>query len=345
MLLVLALIAAGLFFGGGWALDKVRSLVGDSPDFGGPGSGQVIVQVRPGDTSSDIGRSLKSGGVVKSVDAFLDAATANPKSRSIQVGYYQLKKEMKASDALALLIDPANLVQARVVVPEGSRVDAVVRAIVKNTDITKAQVTAALKDTRALGLPPEANGDPEGYLYPATYTVVPGQTAVALLKQMVTKTKQVEEELDMKAKAAALGYSVSEIMTIASILEYEASRKQDYAKVAQAIYNRLDDGMALQSDATVAFANNITGRIYTTDEERQLDSPYNTYKFTGLPPGPIGSPGATTIEAALNPVEGPWLFWVVVNLKTGETRFNETFAGHQRDVEVFRAYCQTSDAC
>jgi UPF0755 protein len=345
MLLVLVVIAAGLFFGGGWALDKVKSLTGSSPDFGGPGSGSATVEVHSGDTSADIGRTLKAAGVVKSVDAFVDAATANEESRSIQVGFYQVKKEMKASEALSLLINPKNLVQTRVVIPEGSRVASIVKAIVKATDFTKAQVNAALRDKKALGLPPEANGDPEGYLFPATYSVVPGETAADLVQQMVTKTKQIEKSLDIAAKAQALGYTPAQIMTIASILEYEASRKQDYPKVARAIYNRLDKGMALQSDATVAFANNLSGTIYTTDEQRQIDSPYNTYQVTGLPPGPIGSPGETTIKAALNPASGPWLYWVVVNLKTGETRFNETLAEHQQDVNAFHQYCETSDAC
>jgi UPF0755 protein len=134
-------------------------------------------------------------------------------------------------------------------------------------------------------------------------------------------------------------------MTIASILEYEASRDQDYPKIAQAIYNRLHKGMALQSDATVAYANNLTGTVYTTDAQRQNPSPYNTYVHTGLPPGPIGSPGATTIRSALDPTPGPWLYWVVVNLRTGETRFSTTYAGHLADVAVLHQYCETSSAC
>jgi UPF0755 protein len=345
MLLVLVLIVGGAYLGGGWAVDKVKSLVGVAADYSGPGAGSVTIQVHAGDSSAAIGQTLKDAGVVKSVDAFTDAARADDRSRGIQVGYYQLKKQMKASDALAVLINPKNLIQATVVVPEGYRVKDVVKAIVKKTDITKAQLDAALAKPAALGLPSSAGGKVEGYLFPATYSVVPGETALQLLKQMVTKTKEVTADLHLDAKAEALGYTSEQILTIASILEYEGSRDQDYPKIARAIYNRLDDGMPLQSDATVAYANNLSGTVYTTEEQRQIDSPYNTYKHTGLPPGPIGSPGEKTIEAALNPATGNWLYWVVVNLKTGETRFNETFAGHQRDVQVFHQYCQTSDAC
>jgi UPF0755 protein len=345
MLLVLVLVVAGLWFGGGWAVDKVKTLVGENPDYSGPGSGSVTIQVHEGDTAAAIGRTLKAEGVVKSVGAFTEAAASDERSRTIQVGYYQMKKEMKASDALAILINPKNLVQARVTIPEGYRVKDIVKAIAKKTDITASQVTAALKNPKALGLPAEAGGKVEGYLFPATYSVVPGETAKQLLTQMIAKTVQVQKDLGLKAKAQALGYTPEQIMTIASILEYEGSRDEDYPKIARAIYNRLDKGMALQSDATVAYANNLTGTVWTTQAQRDNPSPYNTYVHTGLPPGPIGSPGEKTIEAALNPAEGPWLYWLVVNLKTGETRFNTTLEGHNRDKAVLEEYCKTSDAC
>lgn len=345
LLLALVLVVAGLWFGGGWAVDRVKSLVGENADFSGPGSGSVTVEVHQGDSAAAIGRSLKAAGVVKSVGAFTDAAASDERSRTIQVGYYELKKEMKASDALAVLINPKNLVQARVTIPEGYRVKDIVKAIAKKTDITAAQVNAALKNPKALGLPAEAVGKIEGYLFPATYTVVPGETAKQLLSQMIAKTVQVQQDLGIKAKAQALGYTPEQIMTIASILEYEGSRNEDYPKIARAIYNRLDKGMALQSDATVAYANNLSGTVWTTQAQRDNPSPYNTYVHTGLPPGPIGSPGEKTIEAALDPADGPWLYWLVVNLKTGETRFNTTLEGHNKDKLVLQQYCKTSDAC
>ncbi|MFL6160569.1 MAG: endolytic transglycosylase MltG [Marmoricola sp.] len=345
LLIVLVLIGGGAFFGGSWALDKIKTLTGESPDYSGNGSGTVLVEVHSGDSSTEIGQTLKVKGVVKSVDAFIDAATADARSKSIQVGFYSLHKKMKATAALALLVDPKNLIQTRVVIPEGFRVKDIVKAIVAKTDITAPQLRRALKNPAALGLPPEAGGKVEGYLFPATYDVLPGATAKSLLTQMVDKAKQVEKDLDVADKAAALGLTPQQVMTVASILEYEGSRDQDYPKIAQAIYNRLKIGMRIQSDATVAYANNLSGTVYTTAAQRQNPSPYNTYVHTGLPPGPIGSPGETTIKAALNPVKGPWLYWVVVNLRTGETRFNESYAGHLKDVEVLHQYCQTSDAC
>jgi UPF0755 protein len=345
MLLVLVVLVAAAWFGGGAAVDKIKSLTGENADYSGPGSGSAVVQVRQGDTAAGIGRSLKAAGVVKSVGAFTDAARADERSRSIQVGYYQLKKEMKASDALAVMVDPKNLIQARVTIPEGYRVKDIVKAVAAKTDITAGQLDKVLKDPASIGLPAAAQGKIEGYLFPATYTVVPGETAKQLLTQMVSKTVAVQKQLDLEARAKALGYTPEQIMTVASILEYEGSRDEDYPKIARAIYNRLDKGMAIQSDATVAYANNLSGTVWTTQAERNNPSPYNTYVHPGLPPGPIGSPGEKTIEAALKPADGPWVYWLVVNLKTGETRFNTTLEGHNQDKAVLDKYCQTSDAC
>jgi UPF0755 protein len=344
MILAIVVVVAGIWFGGGWAVDKVKSLVGENADYSGPGSGSVTIQVHEGDTSAAIGRALKEAGVVKSVGAFTDAAVADERSRSIQVGYYQLKKEMKASEALAILVDPKNLIQARVTIPEGYRVKDVVKAIVSKTDISAAQLNAALKNPKALGLPAVAGGKIEGYLFPATYTVVPGENAKQLLTKMVAKTLQVQEELDLTAKAQALGYTPEEIMTLASILEYEGSRPEDLDKIARVFYNRLDEGMALQSDATVAYANNLQGTVWTTQEQRDNPSPYNTYVHPGLPPGPIGSPGQKTLEAALNPADGDWLYFVPINLKTGETAFAETFAEHQANVAKLKDWCRETDS-
>jgi UPF0755 protein len=339
--LVIGVVAALAVVG----TSRVRDLFGGAPDYGGPGTGQVVVQVREGDSSTAIGRTLKDSGVVKSVQAFTDAASKNTKARSIQVGYYTLKKQMKASEALAVLVDPDNLVRSVVLVPEGARVRDVVRTIAAKTDISRAAVVKALSNPAAIGLPAEAGGNPEGYLFPATYTVPPGTTAVELLHQMVAKTVQEHRDLGIEAGARRLGLTPEQVVTVASILEYEAKRDEDYPKVARAIYNRLHQGMRLQSDATVSYAAGVSGQIWTSASQRANSSPYNTYQHTGLPPGPIGSPGQKTLEAALHPAEGPWLYWVVVNLRTGETVMSTTYAEHQAAVARFREYCKTSDAC
>jgi len=344
-LLVLLLIGGGLYYAGSYGFDKLKAHFAAAPDYPGPGTGSVIFEVRKGDSVAEMGRGLRKDDVVKSVDAFVEAARKEPLSSSIQVGFYQLKKQMKSSDALAVLVKPDNMIQTTVTVPEGSRASSIVTTIAKKTDFKKAQLERLLEQPGRLGLPASAKGNPEGYLYPATYVVTPNMSALDLLRQMVAKTVAVEKDLDLATKAQAVGMTPEEVLTTASILEFEASRDEDYPKVARAIYNRLDKGMPLQSDATVAYANDKSGTVYTSDAERALDSPYNTYKNTGLPPGPIGSPGEKTIRAALSPSSGDQLFWVVVNLRTGETRYADSYAGHLKNVALFRKYCQTSDAC
>jgi UPF0755 protein len=342
LLLVLAVVVVAAGF---WGVSEVRKHFGGAPDYAGPGTGSVVFRVTEGASSAAIGNDLKAAHVVESVQSFINAARANDASRDIQVGYYQLKSHMKATDALNVLINPHNLIQSLVVVPEGARIKQITATIVAKTDITEKALNRALGKPSVIGLPAAADGNPEGYLFPATYSVVPGETAVQLLKQMVAKTESTLQSLDVATKAKAVGLTEEQVLTMASILEYEASRDQDYPKVARAIFNRLHINMKLQSDATVAFANGTSGRLATTAAEREIDSPYNTYLYAGLPPGPIGSPGEKTIEAVLNPATGPWLFWVVVNLRTGETDFATTYQEHLANVAKYNAYCETSKAC
>ncbi len=344
VLLAFAVLAAVVFFGGRWALDQISSRLGSAPDYAGPGHGRVVYEVQDGATSADIARDLKDAGVVKSVDAFTTAANKNDRSRTIQVGFYQLKKRMKASQALDVLVDPGNLMQSVVVVPEGARVRQIVDSIVENTDISRKAVTRALADGAAIGLPPAAKGNPEGYLFPATYTVPPKQTATGLLRQMVEKAKEAEQELGVAAKARKLGLTPEQVVTVASILEYEANREEDYPKVARVLYNRLDEGMPLQLDSTVAYVSKREGDVWTTAAERSSTSAYNTYQHKGLPPGPIGSPGVATLKAALSPAEGNWLYFVP-DYEEHSTHFSRSYAEHQKWVAKLRKYCRTHKEC
>ena len=345
VLVALLVIAAGVFFGGRWVVDQVGSRLGSAPDYPGPGSGSVVVEVRSGATSAQIGRDLKSRGVVKSVDAFNDAARSNDKARNIQVGFYQLKKKMKAAEALDVLVDPANLMQNVVVVPEGARVRNIVKTIAAKTDIPRRAVTKALADPASIGLPAEAKGNPEGYLYPATYSVPPNQTAVGLLRQMVEKRLESEKLQGLAAASAKLGYTPEQILTVASILEYEANRSQDYPKVARVLYNRLDRGLPLQLDSTVAYVSGRSGDVWTTAAERGDSSEYNTYKHTGLPPGPIGSPGEQTVGAALHPAAGNWMYFLP-DFEHGTTLFyDKDGPKRQADLQRIKDYCVKTQKC
>ncbi len=351
VIVALALLAGGFYFGVTKGVDWVSDQFADAADYPGPGSGAVTFQVHEGDSAAAIGRNLKEESVVKSVQAFLDAAAADPESAGIQVGYYELQKEMAAQDALDVLLDPANQVKATVTIPEGLRVVDTVALLAEKTDFGAKKWKAALKDTAALGLPDYANGNPEGYLFPATYEMGPKDKPKDLLAKMVDRWQQAADEAGLEEKAAELGKTPAELMIIASLVEAEG-RGSDMPKVARVIYNRLDgpgdkggtNGL-LQIDAANAYGIGKSGTTALSSEELAVDTPYNTRLYTGLPPTPIEAPGDDAIAAAANPAEGPWYYYVTVNLKTGETKFAETydeFLGYRNE---YLDYCNTSDAC
>jgi UPF0755 protein len=251
-----------------------------------------------------------------------------------------------------VLINPQHILTTKVTVPEGLRVSDTVAVLAARTKYSTAQFDAALKDTAALGLPSYANGDPEGYLFPSTYGFGPKEKPADMLKDMVDRWKQSADENDLEAGAQAQGKSPAEIMTIASLIQAEG-RGSDMPKVSRVIYNRLDGpgdqggtNGRLQIDATVNFALDRKGVVgVTQDEIDNTDSPYNTYQVVGLPPGPINSPGDAAIKAALHPADGPWYYYVTVNLRTGETKFGTTYQEFLQFKQEFTQYCQTSDAC
>jgi UPF0755 protein len=338
-IIVLALIVVALFFG----YQKAKDVFGGPEDYSGAGTGSVVVEIPAGSNGQQIANILAKQDVVKSAEAFYQLSIKDQRAQTIQPGFYSLKKQMSAEYALRALIDRKNRVEGKVTIPEGARVGQIVTLIAKNTDISEKDLTTALEKPETLGLPAVAKDNPEGYLFPATYTVEPGTTATQLLRQMVKTTLNTAKKLDIGERARALGLSGEEILTVASILEYEAKKDEDYPKVARVLYNRLKIGMALQLDSTVSYVSKRKGDVFTTQAERDDPSEYNTYQHTGLPPGPIGSPGEKTIEAALNPAEGNWIYFVAVNLETGETVFSETKAEHDRAVEKLREYCRSVD--
>lgn len=345
--IVTLLVVLALVFGGYFAWTKVSSFISGPADYSGSGTGSVVVEIPRNSNGQQMAEILAKQDVVKSADAFYQLALKDSRFQAIQAGFYKLKKQMSAEAAMKALADKSNIVgapgESRVTIPEGSRVKTITKIIADKTKISAADVKKALKDPDAIGLPAVAKGNPEGYLFPATYSVGEKTTATELLKEMVSKTLAVAKDLDIGTRARALGLDGEQVLTVASILEFEAKKDSDYPKVARVLYNRLKDGMLLQLDSTVSYASGREGDVFTTEAERGSDSPYNTYKAAGLPPGPIGSPGEKTIEAALNPADGDWLYFVAVNLETGETVFSNTKAEHDRAVVKLQEYCRAAD--
>jgi UPF0755 protein len=326
-------LGAAVVIAGQGLLSRAGDLLTSGPqDYPGPGPGTTVpIVVDEGDSASDIALTLTAEDVVASAEAFVDVAARDAASTGIQPGTYEMPQQIPAADALSILVDPSNRISDAVLVREGLRVEQTIDAFVEQAGLGPKKLRNALNRPQAIGLPPEAAGEPEGFLFPATYEVEPSTTEVEAMGAMTAKYRAVAEDLDMEARAEALGYTPREIVTVASIIQGEARLPEDFPKVAAVIYNRLDDGEVLAMDSTVAYANDVY-TVFTTDEQRAIDSPYNTYRFAGLPPGPINSPGEQALQAALNPADVGFRYFVTVDLDTGEMEYAETLAEHERNV-------------
>jgi uncharacterized YceG family protein len=327
-LLVLGGLVVGIVIGGQKLLELINPA---SRDYTGQGTGEVSVRVQDGDTLSDIARTLVTADVIASVGPFVDAAEADEAAVGIQPGVYGMRQQMSGQAALDLLLDPVARLMTRVTVPEGRTVTQALARIAEETKTPVEEWTAAAADPAALGLPAYANGTLEGFLFPATYDVEPDQAPADVLRLMVARSVEVLDKLQIP-EADRLG-----VVTEASIVQAEAGSVEDMGKVARVLENRIADGMPLQLDTTVNYANN-KGGITTTAADRQNPSPYNTYMHPGLPPGAISNPGEDALRAVLNPTPGDWRFFVVVDPDTGDTRFAATKEEHDQNVLLFRKW-------
>ena len=294
----------------------------------------VIVMIHDGNGGSEIAATLVEEGVVKSFDAFYSILLQTTPEPVFQPGAYQLKTKMVASTALDALLDEDTRLNQTVIVPEGTAAVDVLAAISEGTDIPLADLQAAAANVAQFGLPAEAT-TLEGFLFPATYTFSPGETAEVALQTMVNRQY---EALDAAGVAVAERWST---IVFASLIQREAGLRDDYYKVSRVFLNRLDpaqwDSGLLQSDATVAYGTGKTHLVTTTDAERaDADNVYNTYAHPGMVIGPISNPGDLAIDAALHPVDGSWLFFVTINLDSGETAFSTTVEEHDAAVIVWQ---------
>ena len=327
-LLVLSGVVVGIVLGG----QKLLTMIDPSSrDYTGQGTGSVEIRVQDGDTLSDIARTLVDAGVIASIGPFVDAAEADAASVGIQPGVYQMRQQMSGQAALDLLLDPVSRLLSRVTLPEGLTVQRTLAKLAEETGRPVEEFQAAAADTASLGLPPYANGVLEGFLFPATYDIEPDTAPADVLRSMVTRAQQALDELQIPVEARLT------VLTKASLVQAEASTAEDMGKVARVLENRLADGMPLQLDTTVNYANG-KGGITTTAQDRTNPSPYNTYVHPGLPPGAISNPGEDAIRAVLAPTPGEWRFFVVVDPDTGDTRFGVTAEEHAQNVALFQQW-------
>jgi UPF0755 protein len=324
LLVILVPVAIGGAYGYSFYMNKYHPA-----DYSGAGTGYLVVQVTAGDTPTSLAPKLQQLGVVASSRAFVLAAEHSSSSASLLPGFYGMHEHMKASLAYALLLNPKDLVEIPVTIPEGWRLSQIVAWLGAKSGIPASAYDKVLKDPASLHLPGYANGRPEGYLFPATYDVLPHETALGVLTAMVQRFDQEAAAVNLPAAASRVHLTEGQVIIMASLVQAEGGRLSDYPKIARVIYNRLAQGMPLQLDSTVLYGLNTYG-IIASDAQLASPSPYNTYRHTGLPPGPIDSPGNAAIQAVLNPAAGNWVYFVTVNPKTGETLFTSSAAQFQQ---------------
>jgi UPF0755 protein len=200
----------------------------------------------------------------------------------------------------------------------------------KITGIPAGEFESVAEDLSGLGIP-DAALTIEGYLFPATYNFDTDATAREIIETMVERMKQELIRFDVPVG------KWHELLTLASIVQREAKLEQDFYKVSRVFANRIELGMKLETDPTISYS--YSGKdMSELSRQKQIEHGYNTYLIQGLPPGPIASPGALAIEATLNPVAGDWLFFVTINLESGETKFSKTLAEHEKWVVFLRQW-------
>jgi UPF0755 protein len=347
----LSLVLLGLLAGGGWfAYSKVKGFF-VAEDYSGPGNGEAIVEVRTGQSATDIGTTLYNQKVVASVDAFVDAAKDNTRSKNIQVGWYKLKVGMKARDAVALLLDPNSRWVTKVTLPEGLTYQQTFQKLSEVTRIPVADFEKAAKNPAALGVDDSwfTRGDGkkadktdiEGFLFPATYELPPKADATGVLKAIIANFNAEMDQMEfVPTVQKARGISPYQALIVASIAQAEALKDVDMAKVSRVVYNRAYGDFpchCLGLDSTVNYWLRITGKgtkaseHLTNAELHNPKNPYNTHDKPGLPPGPIGNPGKAALKGAMNPTDNfPYYFFISIDTK-GTMAYGKTAADHDKN--------------
>ncbi|MFE6737935.1 endolytic transglycosylase MltG [Streptomyces tubercidicus] len=346
-----ACLVVTLFFAGAvgtvgyFGYDFIMSHFGSAPDYEGDGTGDVQVDIPENSTILEMGLALKRAGVIKSADAFSEAAVDSKKDKILQPGTYSLRKHMSAASAIELMVNPKS--RNGLTIREGLRSADVYKLIDKKLHLkTGTTKNVAENDAKSLGLPSWANDsakikDPlEGFLYPSTYSVGEKAKPADVLKQMISRAKQKYAKYDLETNAEKFHLnSPLQLITVASLTQAEGMTHDDFRKMAAVVYNRLspnntDTNQKLEFDSAFNYLKNQSKINISTDEIRNYNDPYNTYFYRGLPPGPIGNPGEDALKATVNPDKSNrWLYFISVDGK--KTDFTTNLTDHMKLVKEF----------
>jgi UPF0755 protein len=324
------LVSIGLIAGvATLATDSIREFISkfQVADYSGEPGPDTTIVIEPGDNGAAVARKMVDADIILSFDAiYRDMLTTD---FTIYPGTYTFPTKLSGQRALEILIDGKNRMVLQTTIPEGFRIREIIPRLSSDLKLDTSAIESAIEGIQSR-LPGGAL-NAEGYLFPATYTFDPGVSAETVIKTMVDRTEAELAQYDIALKDSL------DLITLAALIQVEAKLSEDFFKVSRVFQNRLSIDMLLQSDATVSYGTGGT-TVTTTNAQRADRNPYNTYVFKGLPAGPISSPGELAIEAALRPADGEWLFFVTVNLKTGETKFSETVAEHDKAAQEFYAW-------
>jgi UPF0755 protein len=289
----------------------------------GSGTGEARVLVPRGATLRVAAESLAKAGVVQNATAFRLYAMLRGSDRSIRAGTYVFKRGISWGEVLDDLRGGKGLEHA-ITIPEGWSLIQIVPQLARVLEVPVDSVRAAVRDTALLHRLDVPTPTLEGYLFPDTYVFPDGTTARAAIRVMVERFERVWQP-EWNARVQALAMSRHDVMALASIVEKEARLPEERPVIAAVYLNRLKAGMLLQADPTVQYAlgKHVPRVLY---KDLEVESPYNTYKHTGLPPGPIASPGKPSILAALNPANVPYTYFVAH--PDGHHEFTTNFAAH-----------------
>jgi UPF0755 protein len=328
LLLVAAVFLACIGAAGFWVRHQINP--------GGPQGDVVTVEIVQGQSTGEIGKVLEEAGVITSSTVWTWYVRLKG-GGDIQAGTYDLHENMAMGDALAALQDDPIPQDRPVTIAEGLTIEQMITRLtdpengVRGFDADRLRQAMTGGEIRSRFLP-QGQANPEGTLFPDTYNLGESDDETVLVQDMVNQMDAVLTELDVETRAPALGRNPYEILIIASMIEREARIPEERPRIARVIYNRLEDGMPLGIDATSCYES---GECPPSQAELDSDSPYNTRRQPGLPPTPIAAPSRASIEAALAPEDGDWLFFVVSD-SAGHHAFAVTQEEHDQNVQNCR---------
>lgn len=295
---------------------------------------EVTVEVPSGSSAQEIGAILAANGVVQSALEFEVAVRNSDAAADLKAGVYRMTTLMDPNEVVAVLVVGPVADVYTVTVIEGLRIEEILTSLSESTDIEYREFEAALLSgdvTSSLVPEPESLTDWEGLLFPDTYEFTRSASATSILQRLASTMEQRVNSIDWTA-VEALGFTVYEGLIIASLIETEVLLDIERPVVSSVLHNRLTLGMRLDIDATVLYA---VGSRNIADFDREVDSPYNTYVVNGLPPTPIAAPGRASLEAAANPDQTDYLFYVLSDFD-GNHAFGVTLEEHNANMAQAR---------